>query len=121
MKPGGQYRKGANAERWLCKWYLRHGALHAMRTAGSHSGFDVIALFRDHTEVVQLKAGRYPSKEDINKFHKDAKEIYASPFLVHLERGHITVVAGTKWSQHYCPLIDDPNEHLLLSSSRLKR
>ncbi|KKN68476.1 hypothetical protein LCGC14_0451120 [marine sediment metagenome] len=91
MKPGGQYRKGANAERWLVKWYLRHGALHAMRTAGSHSSFDVIALFKDHTEVVQLKAGSKPTSKDSIKFLKAIKDIAASAYLVHLTRGQIII------------------------------
>jgi len=91
MKPGGQYRKGANAERWLCKWYKKHGATHAMRTAGSHSPFDVIALFSDHTEVVQLKDGAKPSKKDSVKFLKAINNIATGAYLVHLDRRKIKV------------------------------
>ncbi len=106
MKPGGQYRKGANAERWLVKRYKEHGATHAMRTAGSHSPFDVIALFKDHTEVVQIKAGRKPTREDTSQFLEAIKHIAASPYLVNIKRGKIKVVWMVPRGFH-SPLLKD--------------
>ena len=111
MKPGGQYRKGANAERWLCKWYKEHGATHAMRTAGSHSAWDVIALFLDHTEVVQLKAGRKPTQEDTSKFLEAIKYIAASPYLVNIKAGKIKVFLMVPKEFHSPLLNDEASEH----------
>ena len=65
MKPGGQYRKGANKERWLVKECLRNGAVLAFRSAGSHSPIDVVAVYKTGILLFQCKAGKCPAKDEM--------------------------------------------------------
>ena len=44
--PNRNYIKGSNAERERCKWHYEHGAIFATRSAGSHSSYDVIAVYK---------------------------------------------------------------------------
>jgi hypothetical protein len=62
------YRKGADKERQRVRWHLARGALWAARTAGSHSAFDVVAVYHGEVVLEQLKAGGKPTPADVRAF-----------------------------------------------------
>ena len=75
MRPGGQYAKGANRERQRVAWHYREGALWASRTAGSHSAFDVVAVYDNRVELEQIKSGRTPTPEDRAEFSEAVERL----------------------------------------------
>jgi len=56
MKPGGQYRKGAAAERRTIRHFEALG-YRGFRFAGSHGEFDVILVSENHVILAQIKSG----------------------------------------------------------------
>lgn len=62
MKPGGQYKKGANAERrWVNAMRATVGCLMAGRVAGSKTPVDCWAIFEDKIVLRQIKSGQSPN------------------------------------------------------------
>ena len=53
-----KYQAGANFERRVARWYEEQGA-DAIRSAGSHGDFDIIALFPTHIVVNTLRINNY--------------------------------------------------------------
>lgn len=60
-----RYNKGARIERELVKRYKKEGSPFAVRTAGSHSVFDVIAFKGNELHLIQSKTKK--EKLDIPK------------------------------------------------------
>jgi hypothetical protein len=54
------YVKGRTYEYATVRKLLKQGAVDARRTAGSHGPYDVIGIFPDHIELIQVKSGVSP-------------------------------------------------------------
>ncbi len=55
--PNAKYLKGRRSEYELRDLFLADGAKFVIRTAGSHSPFDLVAVYDTYSVWVQLKAG----------------------------------------------------------------
>jgi len=69
--PTTRYQKGADFERRVVK-YLEEIGYYAMRSAGSHGMFDVIAIPKRHsapgvTLLIQAKRYGYVKKDELEK------------------------------------------------------
>lgn len=54
------YSRGAAQERKAMQKLIKSGCSYAMRVAGSHSEFDVVAADKDYTYFVQVKSTKKP-------------------------------------------------------------
>ena len=84
MKPGRQYAKGAKRERQRVAWHYAQGAKWAIRAAGSHSPFDVVAVYEDRVELEQIKSGVKPTKMDRVKFYCAAQRMSCTDVVMTL-------------------------------------
>ena len=86
-----RYAKGANFERRVVKRLLELKSCRvAFRTAGSHSPIDVVAVFPEHTALIQCKTGGKISNADVLKLLavQDQAETFAI-YLAYLDKGTI--------------------------------
>ena len=74
-KVKNKYAKGANFERQIKKDLEKEGAIQVFRTAGSHSPYDLIALYPDYVELIQCKASYYVPKKERDKLEKESKKL----------------------------------------------
>jgi len=72
--PNKNYIRGRNTE-YKCKAHLTAKGYYTMRTAGSHSNFDIIALSKQNLLLVQLKRTKTIPKTKMgwDKFKKKYK------------------------------------------------
>ena len=49
------YKKGYYAERKLIEEQYSKGAVYCTRSAGSHTPIDVLAFYKDHVDLFQVK------------------------------------------------------------------
>jgi Holliday junction resolvase len=74
--PNKNYQKGRRFEYRVKKFFEKENKL-VMRTAGSHSPFDLIAMTVNHTYLIQCKSYEKPTKKDIEKLNYWSKELMA--------------------------------------------
>jgi len=62
-----RYIYGRHAEYQVKKFLEKHGAIYTTRTAGSHTAFDIIAVFPTFIMFLQVKRSKKLNKKEIRK------------------------------------------------------
>ena len=97
-----RYAKGANFERKVVKRLLQLKSCRvAFRSAGSHSPIDVVAVFPEHTALIQCKTGGKISNSDVLKLLaiQDGVETFAV-YLAYLDKGTIKFIPIEQYRSH---------------------
>lgn len=66
MTPNRKYQKGVRKERQTVH-YLEDMGVVAFRSAGSHSPFDVVGVCWNRVFLIQVKAGKKPSRAEFEQ------------------------------------------------------
>jgi len=86
MQPQNRYKKGARLERELMKHLEQFNPIYKTRSAGSHSFFDVIAVFDDRVDFYQVKSQK-TKMEPFLKSKMSKKRIFWNEFVCWKEKG----------------------------------
>ena len=87
------YRKGAQVERDAVNKHKANGAILALRSAGSHSPADVIAIYPDKIVIQQYKKGAKPSRADRGAWDRFALQL---PLTLRVEHQLVWVPKGKR-------------------------
>lgn len=79
--------KGARQERRTMAWLEKRGALFTIKAGGSLGMWDVIALFKDRVELVQVKSNRPPQPKEMEVLINFPPLPYASKWT-HVWKDH---------------------------------
>ena len=67
------YRRGAAFEYERMEWHRERGAVVVFRTAGSHSPFDVVAIYNQGFPNVYFEQLKRKKKKKVSSEHADCK------------------------------------------------